>query len=143
MKKLISFMLVFVVLCLPAFAEEKIDFTNQPADLVGSWAIYIPYTFIGFGDVTIIFNLNYDGSMSSGISMNSAVEKDVFFKTNTGRWTAVDNYVIVQTGDEDKYSLLEKKDDLLWFSMSGGSFGLRKLPVPDVTQMKYPDLSGQ
>ena len=102
MKRLTAFLLVFVLFCFPSLAEEQIDFSNQPAEYAGSWAIYIPSTFISAGDVTIIFNLNHDGSMSSGFAMNSAEEKDVYFKTNTGRWTAIDNFVIVQTGNDDK-----------------------------------------
>ena len=142
MKKLLCFLLISLFLVpLSSFAELSIDFNNHPAEYVGCWTIYIPHSVTLHGDNVFVYVLNTDGTMSIFWSLNDSDNSTVNIHSTTGKWTEINNYIVFQSDGKDTYGMLDIHDDCLWFDFYGASFGLQKVPNPDITRLVYPDMS--
>ena len=138
MKKFVCLLLVLVLFPFVSLSEESIRMDNHPAEIVGCWAIFISNaSTYGAGDQTIVFTFNSDGTMFSVMGLNNPSETAVMLSTLSGKWTLMNSTVIYQRDGKDTYGLLEYVDDMLWFTMDTMSFGLKKIPDIDLSQLQY------
>ena len=134
MKRLSCFLLA-IILLFPAavFSEE-----NNLVDLSGLWAAYISSDVnYGFGDQSIIIVLNHDGTMFGCFVSNIRETREISHIEITCKWSNINNNVIFQTDEKDAIKKFEYKDGLLWAKMDTMSFGLKRIPDFEFTQMKY------
>ena len=141
MKKLFCLLLVLLFVPLMSCAELTIDFNNHPAEYVGCWSIYIPHATTQHGDYVFVYVLNTDGTMSIFWSLNNSEDSTVEIHSTTAKWTEMNNCIIFQSDGKDTYGLLDIHDDCLWLDFYGATFGLQKVPNPDITRLVYPDMS--
>lgn len=140
MKRLITIIMILAMI-LPAAACSEIAMDNHPESFVGCWASFIPYSSNLYGDQTIVISLNHDGTFAAVILGNNAKEKKVMMQSFTGQWTVISDTVVYQRDGKDKYGMWNYENEMIWFTLSGARFGLKKIPIIDITQVVYPDMS--
>ena len=139
MKRL--FVLVLVLIMIPSAVLCEMAMDNQPTEYVGLWASFIPKSATLYGDMAFALSVNSDGTFSLFISLNSSKEKSVTASAYTGKWTAVSDTIVFLRDGKDTYGQWDCHDDMIWIELSGGKFGLKKIPVIDITQVIIPDMS--
>ena len=139
--KRLAILILALILFVPSVVYGEIAMDNHPDDLVGCWAVFIPRNTNGYGDCAIVFILNSDGTMSAMLSTNKSSTNEIICNTAIGKWTFISDTVIYRQDGHDKYGKMEFHDDMIWYSMSGATFGLKKLPLMDITQVNYPDMT--
>ena len=138
MKKLICLLLVLFLLPAVSVSESSVSFDYHPAEIVGCWAVFISNaSTYGAGDHSIVISFNSDGTMSSMISINSISDHTVTVSTLTGKWTLINSRIIYQRDGSETISALDYADGMVWVKMDSMSFGLKKIPDIEVSQLKY------
>lgn len=136
--KIVCLLLVLVLFPSFTIAETEIAFDNHPAKIVGCWAIFISNaSTYGAGDHSIVFTFNSDGTMSSTVSINTPSENTVSLSSLTGKWTLINSTIIYQREGKETYGVLKYDGSMIWFTMDTMSFGMKKIPDIDISQLKY------
>ena len=138
MKKMICLLLVLFLLPSVSVSESSASSDYHPDEIVGCWAVFIPNaSTYGAGDHSIVISFNSDGSMSSMISINSPSDHTVSVSTLTGKWILNDSRIIYQRDGSETINALDYADGMVWVKMDSMSFGLKKIPDIEVSQLKY------
>ena len=143
MKKLLFAFIILLFIPSIVFSGAEIVFDNHPAEYIGCWCLHIPHSATQHGDQVFIYIFNADGSMSIVYSLDNSETATVSLHSGIGKWTVINDVVIFQRENKDTYGLLDYHDGMLWFSFEGATFGMKKVPLPDVSQVIYPDMSTQ
>lgn len=139
MKKVIIFVMIIMLACPVASAEFAMD--NHPDEFIGCWAVFLPASHTGVGDMSIIIVMNGDGTLNFILSTDNASEKQTIVQIDSGKWTVMYDTVIYQRDGKDTYGKIEYRDNKLWFTFNGATFGLTKHQGADITDVIYPDMS--
>ena len=140
MKRFLA-LIIALFLMFPVAVSGELAMDNQPDEFIGCWATFIPYSSTLYGDQSIIIVLNRDGTVSFFISIDNAKEGQLNASAETGKWTVVEDTIIYQRDGKDTYGLIKHHDDMIWFTMGGAQFGLRKIPEITISQVIYPDMN--
>ena len=127
MKKLLALILI-LALAVPAAAGSSEDY-------VGCWGVFFDLFLPDAQATTLMIVLNADGSMAS-FSVLGAKKDDgsLDIRATRGTWKAQGNMVVI-ANDENNISILEYKDDCLWYDLDDLKLGLKKLPDMERSQV--------